>query len=147
MTFTTSLTGKDDGPLTNPDMFGGHWTSWRDDMDIPFATYELMTERTGHFDSTGHQLKPTSGQDRESSDGETSSSEGKDKTWKKNTPSSMKNRDVGAASSPSVMSRLFSSDVDSWSRPAASLVGALLGALVTATVLAPRNRSRHDEQD
>lgn len=31
----------DDGPLADPQLFGGVWSPWRDDQNLPYATYQL----------------------------------------------------------------------------------------------------------
>lgn len=31
----------DDGPLADPRLFGGVWSPWRDDQNLPYATYQL----------------------------------------------------------------------------------------------------------
>jgi len=39
---------EDDGPLTNPEMFGGIWTPWRDEDNQPYGTYSLVAV-SNHF--------------------------------------------------------------------------------------------------
>ena len=34
----------DDGPLADPQLFGGIWTPWRDDLGMPYATYQLASK-------------------------------------------------------------------------------------------------------
>ena len=35
----------DDGPLASPDFFGGAWMPWRDENDLPYATYAILPGR------------------------------------------------------------------------------------------------------
>lgn len=35
---------RDDGPLANPALLGGTWRPWRDDDDLPLATYRLLDD-------------------------------------------------------------------------------------------------------
>ena len=46
----------DDGPLADPALFGGVWTPWRDDLGMPYATYQLAT-KTVH-NTLGGDNKP-----------------------------------------------------------------------------------------
>ena len=32
----------DDGPLASPDLFDGAWMPWRDENDLPYATYAIL---------------------------------------------------------------------------------------------------------
>ena len=77
----SALVWEDDGPLTNPDLFGGFWTSWRDEAGQPYALYELAADPTGHFDESGSQVKPASGVNHDPTDGEAGSGGGVN-TWK-----------------------------------------------------------------
>jgi len=47
----------DDGPLADPEHFGGYWTPWRDASGIPYATYQLADE-THHTTLAAHEPQP-----------------------------------------------------------------------------------------
>lgn len=38
----TDQVWQDDGPLASPDIFDGSWAPWRDEHDLPYATYQLL---------------------------------------------------------------------------------------------------------
>lgn len=39
----SSLQWLDDGPLSNPALFGGFWVPWRDEEGLPYATYSALS--------------------------------------------------------------------------------------------------------
>jgi arylsulfatase A-like enzyme len=66
----SSLEWLDDGPLTDPALFGGFWVPWRDEEGLPYATYSALATSTREF-GPGDS-------DSEKGDGDGTG----DKTWK-----------------------------------------------------------------
>ena len=146
---------QDDGPLANPDLFGGFWTSWRDEFGQPYALYELASEPTGHFDSSGHQLQPPASVAHGASDGEAGSGGGK--TWKTKpsnsgvgyndpemSPQLIAERGAATGRSNSALTARQSANQQ---QPITLVFGALLGSLATLLfVMASSRRSGASEQ-
>lgn len=53
----------DDGPLADPALFGGVWTPWRDDLGMPYATYELATKTVHNTLGGDNKPKPAEAAD------------------------------------------------------------------------------------
>lgn len=59
----------DDGPLADPEHFGGYWTPWRDTSGIPYATYHLA-EETHHTTLAAHEPAPAEAKQQAAGAGE-----------------------------------------------------------------------------
>mmetsp|Transcript_17600 Transcript_17600/g.22876 ORF Transcript_17600/g.22876 Transcript_17600/m.22876 type:complete len:462 (-) Transcript_17600:162-1547(-) len=67
----SSMEWLDDGPLTDPSLFGGFWVPWRDEEGLPYATYSALAKST-------HDLGSSEGDTGEKGNGDGTG----DKTWK-----------------------------------------------------------------
>merc|ERR1711998_616575 len=113
---------QDDGPLTNPALFGGFWSPWRDENNLPYALYDTIIE-SDHFDTEGHATAPMHSQ----SDGLPSVTGGR--TWKKQKSLSSDPSDSSGprSSSPSLASAEHGGS-STRLHPPSFLVGTVLGA-------------------
>jgi len=49
----------DDGPLADPKLFGGVWSPWRDDLNFPYATYQLASDSVHPNLNGDHAPRPS----------------------------------------------------------------------------------------
>jgi len=165
---TSTVAFQDDGPLCNPALFGGFWTSWRDESGLPYATYATVPTST-HFDDPTDADSSSSSSSSGSSSSSSSGGEGGvsaqvdgsghankekgdadgsgSKTWKQQTKAVKVEVNLAAAAAAAVGPSSSSSPSGVASSPLALVgAGSVLGAVVAlaAVVVGQRLRSSSD---